>query len=324
MSNMDAHSATVRGGGRLEAHGLHLYRDGKLVLHDVSLQLSAGELLCVLGPNGAGKSTLLSAMAGELKLAPSDTVAINGRSIKSVGIAALAQMRAVLPQASNVQFDLPVREMVAMGAYPFNQLQAEVLDRLTDEALRMAAISYLNDKRYLKLSGGEQQRVQFARVLMQCLGALHIQSASNGRQHAKRLGRRLLPASAGSLHKLWAGTLGRSSSDPAEAEAPPKQNFFLLLDEPATALDPFHQRQLLKTVQKLTRQESVGALVILHDVNLAAVWSDRVALLKEGRLLACGSPSEVLNPACLHELYGISSRVIPHPHHPGRPLVVYE
>ncbi len=324
MSTLETHSG--RGGpvGRLETHGLHLYREGKLVLQDVNLQLSAGELLCVLGPNGAGKSTLLSAMAGELRLAAGDTVAINGRSIKSIGIPALAKMRAVLPQASKVQFDLPVRDMVAMGAYPFNHLEAEVLEQLIDEALRMAAVSYLNDKRYLKLSGGEQQRVQFARVLMQCLGALHTQAAYKTRHRSRRLGGRLWPALSWPIHRARTPSLGRSSPGVPEVEGLPNPNFYLLLDEPATALDPFHQRQLLKTVQKLTRQESVGALVILHDVNLAAVWSDRVALLKEGRLLACGSPSEVLNPACLHELYGINSRVIPHPHHPGRPLVVYE
>ena len=67
----------------------------------------------------------------------------------------------------------------------------------------------------------------------------------------------------------------------------------------------------------------MGVLVVLHDLNLAARYADRVLLLKEGRTVAEGTPGEVLQEETIEAVYDIPITVIPHPHEPC-PLVVPE
>ncbi|MGB6054250.1 MAG: hemin ABC transporter ATP-binding protein, partial [Burkholderiaceae bacterium] len=170
-----------------------------------------------------------------------------------------------------------VREVVAMGAYPFPELSPAGHEALLRHALRQADAAGLAGRRYLDLSGGEQQRVQFARVLAQVLAA----------------------------------------REAAQYRA-------LLLDEPTSNLDPRHQLLLLRTVRSLARSEGIAALVVLHDVNLAAQWCDRLLLLAHGRSVALGAPAEVLTPQRLEQVYALTARVLPHPLHGDTPLVVFE
>jgi iron complex transport system ATP-binding protein len=104
-----------------------------------------------------------------------------------------------------------------------------------------------------------------------------------------------------------------------EAEDGPR---FLLLDEPTSALDLAHQHQVLGIVRDMLARGGIGALVILHDLNLAAQYADRLVLLRDGRLAATGAPAEVLDPAVLEPVFGLSLQVLPHPAVPGRRLVV--
>lgn len=99
---------------------------------------------------------------------------------------------------------------------------------------------------------------------------------------------------------------------------------YLMLDEPTASLDPRHQQGLLRAVTQLAATERLGVLAILHDVNLAARWCDRIALLAQGRLIACGAPAEVLTEANLAEVYDMPVRVLPHPLAPERPLVCFD
>ena len=79
----------------------------------------------------------------------------------------------------------------------------------------------------------------------------------------------------------------------------------LLLDEPTANLDLAHQAAVLALVRARCDRRGAAAVVVTHDINLAAEFSDRVLLLKGGRALASGSPSEVLTPARLGELFEI-------------------
>jgi iron complex transport system ATP-binding protein len=79
----------------------------------------------------------------------------------------------------------------------------------------------------------------------------------------------------------------------------------LVLDEPTAALDPVHAADLLARVRAHSRAGAHGALVVVHDVLLAARYADRVALLAGGALLACGPPLEVLTPSVLEEGLGL-------------------
>lgn len=154
----------------LHAHQLTLERGNKRILTQVSLSLEPGIMLGLLGANGAGKSTLLASLSGELT--PKDgQVELNGRALRQMPAPQQARLRAVLPQKPSLAFDLGVREVVAMGAYPFPELSPAEVDALSQQAMLQAGVHHLADRRYPELSGGEQQRVQFARVLTQCQAA---------------------------------------------------------------------------------------------------------------------------------------------------------
>lgn len=99
---------------------------------------------------------------------------------------------------------------------------------------------------------------------------------------------------------------------------------YMLLDEPTSSLDPKYQQQLLRTLGKLARQENIGVLIILHDLNLAARYCDRLALLCEGKLIACDTPEKVLTRENLHAVYGIDGQAIAHPLAPGKQLVIWD
>ena len=256
----------------LEAEDLHCRRGARTVLAGVSLRLAAGEVLGVLGANGAGKTSLLATLAGELP-AGGGRVALDGRPLAQWRTEALARRRAVLPQSPSLAFDLDVRTVVEMGGYPFPELAPPALAALAARALALADAQALAARRYGTLSGGEQQRVQFARTLVQLL--------------------------AGGGYRV------------------------LFLDEPTASLDPRHQIAVLQAVQALARQEGVAVLAVLHDVNLAAAWCDRLLLLAAGRVAAQGAPQQVLTPHGLEAVYGLPARVMDHPESPGQPLVLF-
>ena len=258
------------------AQGLACARGGRTVLSGLDLSLQAGEVLGVLGANGAGKTSLLATLAGELPAA-AGRLSLSGRPLADEPPAVLARRRAVLSQSASLAFDLPVTAVVDMGAYPFPELDPQHVRALVSRALEMADATALRSRRYGALSGGEQQRVHLARVLVQVLA-------------------------------------GRG----------PGEYRVLMLDEPTASLDPLHQALVLQAVQQLAHDEQIAALVVLHDVNLAALWCDRLLLLAQGRAVAQGTPVEVLTPEHLRTVYGLGARVIAHPELAGRPLVIFE
>jgi iron complex transport system ATP-binding protein len=95
----------------------------------------------------------------------------------------------------------------------------------------------------------------------------------------------------------------------------------LLLDEPTAHLDLQYQVSLLDLVRGLAREDGLAVLLAIHDLNLAARVADRVALLVEGRVVASGTPGEVLTPGAISSAYGWPVSVIEHPFH-GGPLVL--
>lgn len=95
----------------------------------------------------------------------------------------------------------------------------------------------------------------------------------------------------------------------------------LLLDEPTTHLDLRYQTEVLTLMKRLASQDGLAIVVTLHDLNHAALCATRVALLAQGTLVAVGTPEEVLTPACLAQVYGVTVVVTKHPVY-GTPLVV--
>lgn len=87
----------------------------------------------------------------------------------------------------------------------------------------------------------------------------------------------------------------------------------LLLDEPTANLDLAHQATVLRLVRARCDKLGAAAVVVTHDINLAAEFADRALLLKGGQALATGSPHEVLTPGILRELFDIEVLVDAHP-----------
>ena len=88
---------------------------------------------------------------------------------------------------------------------------------------------------------------------------------------------------------------------------------FLLLDEPTANLDLSHQATLLTLVRNRCDARQTSALVITHDLNLAAQYADRILLMRDGKVLRLGKPDEVLTPQLLNEVFEVEVLVDAHP-----------
>lgn len=138
---------------------------GRRTLHGLSLQARPGEMTAIAGPNGSGKSTTLKAITGEISYR--GTVRINGADIRSLPGWKLAGLRGVLPQASTLSFPFTVREVVGLGLNAGGARPDAEAGRQIAQALASVDLAGFEGRYYQELSGGEQQRVQLARVLCQ-------------------------------------------------------------------------------------------------------------------------------------------------------------
>ena len=92
-----------------------------------------------------------------------------------------------------------------------------------------------------------------------------------------------------------------------------QQSRYLLLDEPTSALDVAHQVEVLSLIRSLSRELSLGVIIVLHDINMAARFCDQLVALRHGRLLLSGSPVEIMTTERLDAIYQLPMRVLPHP-----------
>ncbi|TXH72177.1 MAG: heme ABC transporter ATP-binding protein [Thiothrix sp.] len=258
----------------LTTEHLSLTIRGKPLLQDISLSLKPGEVLAVLGPNGAGKSTLLRLLSAELK--PSQgKIMLNDKPLAAWSSTEQARLRAVLPQSSRLSFPFSAEEVVMMGRAPYRHSHTRHQNaQAVQAALQIAHVQHLAKRMFTSLSGGEQQRVQLARVLAQ----------------------------------LW--------------QADTSQTRYLLLDEPTSALDLAHQHHVLGLAQQLAKVWNLGVLAVLHDLNLAALYADQIAILKQGQLQTYGEPQTCLSPRQIHQAFAVDVEVMPYPLQVNRPLVI--
>jgi iron complex transport system ATP-binding protein len=240
----------------LTAEGLSLRVAGATLVDDVTLAVSGGELVGVTGPNGAGKTSLLRVLAGEV--APSaGRVTLGGVPLASMRPLELAGRRALLPQHTLLQFAFRALDVVLMGRYPHRHSSVEEDMSVARLAMEETDTSHLAARLYPTLSGGEQTRVSFARVLAQ--------------------------------------------------ETP-----VVMLDEPTVSLDLRHQELVMGVLRSLAG-EGAAIVSVLHDLNLAARYADRVALMDRGRLAALAPTREVLRADLLSEVYRYPVAVVAHP-----------
>jgi len=102
------------------------------------------------------------------------------------------------------------------------------------------------------------------------------------------------------------------------ARALAQQPQLLILDEPTNHLDPRFQLELLQLVKRL----NIGTLASIHDLNLAAAFCDRLYVINHGRIVASGTPRQVLTADLLHEVFGVRALIDEHPLH-GYPRITW-
>jgi iron complex transport system ATP-binding protein len=95
----------------------------------------------------------------------------------------------------------------------------------------------------------------------------------------------------------------------------------LLLDEPTTFLDLAHQIDVLDLIRRLHQEKGRTVVMVLHDLSLAARYTDVLIAMKDGKIVASGTPAEVLTPELLDKVFGLRAMVVPDPA-TGTPLVV--
>src|SRR5919109_1534727 len=233
---------------------------GRRIIAGIDFEVRPGEIATIVGPNGSGKSTLLKTLSGDLSY--EGEILFNGRELRTMKPRDAALTRAVLPQATVLSFPFTVREVVRLGLFAGRSGALVGEDaRLPDRALAKVDLRGFAGRFYQELSGGEQQRVQLARVLCQ----------------------------------VWAPVL----------EGRPR---YLFLDEPVSSLDIKHQLIVMEIARDFARRGG-GVVAILHDLNLAAMFADRVLVLHRGRVAESGTPREVLSDELIARVFECDMKV---------------
>jgi ABC-type cobalamin/Fe3+-siderophores transport system ATPase subunit len=93
------------------------------------------------------------------------------------------------------------------------------------------------------------------------------------------------------------------------ARAMVQEPLLLLLDEPTSALDIRHQLEVMTLIRSVVRQQHIGAVLAIHDLNLAARFCDRILVLHRGKIVASGRPADLLNPSLIEQVYGVTAVV---------------
>jgi iron complex transport system ATP-binding protein len=159
----------------VEVHDVSYAVGGARILSDVSVRFRPNKLNVLLGPNGAGKSTLLKIATGLLPPTAGEVryrLPDGARAVGTFPADALARTRAVLSQHVDVAFPLAVEDVVLMGRYPHYGRTPTPRDReIVARALDQVGMRAFRARAYPTLSGGEQQKVQLARVLAQIWNA---------------------------------------------------------------------------------------------------------------------------------------------------------
>lgn len=137
------------------------------IINGISINFEPGKFHVIVGPNGSGKSTFLKIFSGEIK-PQQGMVQYDNTPLLQLDKIALAQRRAVMSQQPELHFPLAVSEVVMMGRYPhFNYNPTKKDESICEAAMAKLEVTHFANRNYLTLSGGEKQRVQFARVLAQ-------------------------------------------------------------------------------------------------------------------------------------------------------------
>jgi iron complex transport system ATP-binding protein len=241
----------------ITASGVSLSIGQATLLRQVDLSLRGGEMVAIVGPNGAGKSTLLRLLSADLR-PTHGSVVLKGRSIDTWSPADLAMQRSMLSQHVTVSFPFTVEEVVRMGG---GNRPLTAIQELIDDAIAEVGLDAFRHRELPTMSGGEQQRAHFARILVQL-------------------------------------ACGEAACGPG----------VLMLDEPTSSLDLRHQIALVET-SKLRARNGTAVIAVLHDLNLAIRFADRIVVMCDGAIAAEGTPQETITSDVLRRVFHIDVTV---------------
>ena len=237
---------------RLEARGLQKRYGARMVVKDVHLAVSAGEVVGLLGPNGAGKTTTFYMVVGLLR-ADAGAISIDGASIEHRPIHQRSRLGlSYLPQEASIFRKLTVEENIrAVLELQFGPdgrpLTKARIGELLDGLLNDLSIDKLRASPAPTLSGGERRRVEIARALA-------------------------------------------------------TQPRFILLDEPFAGVDPIAVIEIQRIIGFL-KARGIGVLITDHNVRETLGICDRAYIISEGRVLAEGTPNEIVDNPDVRKVY---------------------
>ncbi len=240
----------------LAIDGIRFGYNGTDVLNNVQFEAHSGELIGLIGPNGSGKSTLLRLMNGILK-PRLGTIIMEGRDLDKMKIDEIARICANVPTEFSEDFNLSVKELVALGRYPFSKglwWDTNEDEELVTEAMKKYGVHHLRDRLFSELSSGEGQRVLLAKAMVQC----------------------------------------------------PR---VMLVDEPSAHLDLRYKLEVMEHLREML-SGNVTIVIASHDLNLLARYCDKVMILSKGKIVALGTPEEVITPEMVAQVYGVDVVVI--------------
>ena len=231
---------------QLRAHQLEKRYKSRVVVKDVSLEVSSGEVIGLLGPNGAGKTTCFYMMVGLVPLDGGE-IHLDDKRLTHMPIHRRAQLGlSYLPQEASIFRRLTVAENIRAVL----ELQTDDTDRIAsqlEQLLDDLHVAHLRNNPAISLSGGERRRVEIARAL---------------------------------------------ATEPR----------FILLDEPFAGVDPIAVIDIQKIIRFL-KERDIGVLITDHNVRETLGICDRAYIISEGRVLAEGTPSEIVENPDVRKVY---------------------
>ena len=246
-----------------------------LVIDGLTAEFEKGRISTIIGQNGCGKSSLLKTVSRTVRPSGGEVI-FKDRPLAKYPPKELARQIAYLPQTRVSLSDLDVRTLVSYGRYPHRR------DRDRRDSCRQDSNG--RDGRDL----GQRRRERDSEVIDRILRRTGLESIQN---------REVRTLSGGEAQRAWlAMTLCQEPE-------------LLILDEPTSHLDIGYQVELLELIQNLNRELGITIVMVLHDLNLAARYSDWIYAIRDGRLYAKGTPREMMTARLLRDLFRVEAGI---------------
>jgi ABC-type enterochelin transport system, ATPase component len=246
------------------------------VLGPVDLEIPSGGVTALIGPNGAGKSTLLT-IAGRLTAPTTGTVTVGGHDVATTPTARLATVVSILRQENSFVTRLTVRDLVGFGRF------ATVVSILRQEnsfVTRLTVRDLVGFGRFPhsrgRLSADDRRRVDEA------ISFLGLDDLAH---------RYLDQLSGGQRQRAYVAMVLAQDTD------------CVLLDEPLNNLDMRHAVGMMGQLRRAADDLGKTIVVVVHDINFAAAYADRIVALKDGRVVHAGTPDEVMRSDVLEDVF---------------------